>query len=120
MACHLRSPYFAAISVSNNPHDVSTSYATSLIHLVTQLNSHSAATSLQVFDVVLNRQHLVVPNLDIFAKVGGAAAHDEIVTFSVEKGQLLVGGETSDFGGVLSVEFAKVHTQYTQVMRVSY
>ena len=65
-------------------------------------------TPLQVFDVVLNRQHMVLPRLDIFAKVGKAAAHDEVVPFSIDSGQLHVMGESSDFDGTLSVEFAKV------------
>jgi len=61
-----------------------------------------------VFDIVLNRQHVVVPRLDIFAKVGKAAAHDEVIPFSIGNGQLRVTGESSDFDGTLSVEFAKV------------
>ena len=74
------------------------------------LNTFSSTISMhtQVFDVVLNHQHTVLPNLDIFARVGKAAAHDELVPFSVEKGQLMVGEESSDFDGTLNIEFAKV------------
>ena len=74
------------------------------------LRYHTCATllsSIQVFDIVLNGL-VAVPSLDIFSKVGKAAAHDEIVPFSVGNGQLHVSGESSDFGGTLSVEFAKV------------
>ena len=62
---------------------------------------------MQVFDIVLNG-HVAVPSMDIFAKVGKAAAHDEIIPFSVHNRQLHVLGESSDFDGTLSVEFAKV------------
>lgn len=61
----------------------------------------------KVFDVVLNKKHVVVSNLDIFARVGGAAAHDEVTRFKINDGQLEVQGETSDFSGTLSVEFSK-------------
>lgn len=63
---------------------------------------------LQVFDIVLNKRHRVVSNLDIFAKVGKAIAHDEITRFTIENGQLLVGDQVSDFDGTLTVEFSKV------------
>ncbi len=61
-----------------------------------------------MFDVVLNQQHTVVPGLDIFSRVGKAAAHDEVVPFTVEGGQLTVGEESSDFDGNLNIEFSKV------------
>ena len=53
--------------------------------------------------------HIGISDLDIFSSVGKAAAHDEVLPFSIKDGQLNVGGETSDFDGTLSVEFAKVH-----------
>ena len=62
---------------------------------------------MQVFDIVLNG-HVAVPFLDIFAKVGKAAAHDEIIPFSVHNGQLHILAESSKFDGTLRVEFAKV------------
>ena len=62
----------------------------------------------QVFDIVLNNYHKVVSNLDIFARVGKAIAHDEVTRFTIENGQLLVGDRVSDFDGTLRVEFAKV------------
>ena len=61
-----------------------------------------------MFDIVLNKRHKVVSNLDIFAKVGKAIAHDEITRFTIENGQLLVGDQVSDFDGTLTVEFSKV------------
>lgn len=64
--------------------------------------------ALQVFDVVLNSQHTVVDHLDIFAKVGRAVAHDEIIPFKVEDGQLMLNNEVSSFDGTLVVEFVKV------------
>lgn len=61
----------------------------------------------KVFGVQLNNQHMVVPSLDIFDKVGHATAHDEIISFSIQKGKLQVGGESSSFNNVLTVEFLK-------------
>ena len=72
-----------------------------LCYILTSLSS-------QVFDLVLNKEHVVVSDLDIFARAGGAAAHDEVTRFRIEDGQLEVMGEASEFGGVLSVEFSKV------------
>lgn len=62
----------------------------------------------KVFDVFLNEHH-IIPDLDIFAKVGRAAAYDEVVPFSIKDGTLHVGMETSAFDGTLTLEFAKVH-----------
>lgn len=70
--------------------------------------SLSLSLSPQVFDVMFNSQHTVVENLDIFAKVGRAVAHDEIIPFTVEDGQLIVNNERSDFDGTLVIEFVKV------------
>lgn len=61
----------------------------------------------QVFDVNLN-DLIGISDLDIFSSVGKAAAHDVVLPFSIRDGQLSVEGETSDFDGTLSVEFAKV------------
>ena len=59
--------------------------------------------------MVLNKQHKVISNLDIFAKVGKAAAHDEVTRFRIEDGQFITEDDTrSSFGGTLSVEFSKV------------
>ena len=71
------------------------------------LSSPFLSFPMQVFDIVLNG-HVAVPSMDIFAKVGKAAAHDEIIPFSVHNRQLHVLGESSVFDGTLSVEFAKV------------
>ena len=63
----------------------------------------------QVFDVVLNGEHTVVSELDIFAKVGRGVAHDEIVPFTIRNGKLKVNGETSQIdGNEISIEFIKV------------
>ena len=58
--------------------------------------------------MVLNKKHTVIPNLDIFEKVGKAAAHDEVTRFKIQDGQLIVAGESSSFRGTLTVEFSKV------------
>lgn len=66
----------------------------------------------KVFDVVLNKRHTVVSDLDIFARVGRAAAYDEITKFQILDGELIVLDETSNFKGTLSVEFSKVGLQW--------
>ena len=50
----------------------------------------------------------VIQDLDIFARVGKAVAHDEVVPFTVEGQQLSVRDATIDFDGTLSIQFAKV------------
>ncbi len=61
----------------------------------------------QVFDVFLDKHHIIA-DMDIFAKVGRAAAYDEVVQFAVKDETLYVGTETSKFDGTLTIEFAKV------------
>lgn len=62
----------------------------------------------QVFSVQLNYEHTIVDRLDIFAAAGFGIGHDEIVPFSVRKGELHVNKESSSFDGTLHVEFVKV------------
>lgn len=61
----------------------------------------------KVFDIVLNGEHTVVDELDIFAKVGRGVAHDEMLPFSIKNGKLKVNGETSQINGKITVEFIK-------------
>lgn len=42
----------------------------------------------KVFDVVLNGDHTIVADLDIFEKVGRGVAHDEYVPFRISKGKV--------------------------------
>lgn len=64
---------------------------------------------MQVFDVVLNGEHTVVSELDIYGRVGRGVAHDEIVPFSIKGGKLRVSGEQSSIDGKkISLEFVKV------------
>lgn len=46
--------------------------------------------------------------LDIYSRVGKAVAYDEVVPFSVDKGQLYVSDGSVDFDGTLSIQFMKV------------
>jgi len=62
----------------------------------------------QVFNVQLNYEHTIVDRLDIFASAGFGIAHDEIVPFTVRKGELHVNKESSSFDGTLHIEFVKV------------
>ncbi|XP_066157378.1 malectin-B [Euwallacea fornicatus] len=62
----------------------------------------------KVFDVVLNKEHTVVADLDIFSKVDRGVAHDEYVPFEVHKGKLYVNGEESDIHlNKIKLEFIK-------------
>ena len=72
------------------------------------LHTHACFQHVQIFDIVLNKRHRVISNLDIFSKVGKAIAHDEVTRFTIENGQLLVVDQVSDFDGTLTVEFSKV------------
>ena len=62
-----------------------------------------------MFDVLLNNQHIVVDQLDIYHQVGRATAHDEIVPFSIKGKRLHVSGQVSVLeGSKLRVDFVKV------------
>lgn len=66
------------------------------------------APNMKVFDVVLNGDHTIVADLDIFDQVGRGVAHDEYVPFSVVNGKLIYNEEESDIrGGKIRVEFIK-------------
>lgn len=66
------------------------------------------APNMKVFDVVLNGDLTIVPDLDIFDRVGRGIAHDEYIPFSVVKGKLYYNEEESDIrGGKIRVEFIK-------------
>ncbi|XP_037897539.1 uncharacterized protein LOC119642460 [Glossina fuscipes] len=42
----------------------------------------------KIFDVALNRRHVIVSQLDIFAEVGHGTAHHEYIFFTVNLGKL--------------------------------
>lgn len=66
------------------------------------------APNMKVFDVVLNGDHTIVADLDIFGKVGRGVAHDEYVPYSIKNGKLYYNDEESDIrGGKIKVEFIK-------------
>ncbi|KAJ3643578.1 hypothetical protein Zmor_026279 [Zophobas morio] len=66
------------------------------------------APNQKVFDVVLNGDHTIIPELDIFDKVGRGVAHDEYIPFKISKGRLYVNSEESDIRGAkIRVEFIK-------------
>lgn len=62
----------------------------------------------KVFDVVLNSEHTVLTDLDIFANVGKGNAHDEYIQFSVSDGKLFWNGEESEiFDAKVRLDFMK-------------
>ncbi|CAG9097057.1 unnamed protein product [Plutella xylostella] len=66
------------------------------------------APNMKVFDVVLNGDHTIVADLDIFDKVGRGVAHDEYVPYTIKNGKLYYNEEESDIrGGKIKVEFIK-------------
>ncbi|XP_055386442.1 malectin-A [Condylostylus longicornis] len=66
------------------------------------------APNMKVFDVVLNGDHTVIADLDIFANVGKGAAHDEYVYFTISRGRLYYKEEESEIrGGKIRIEFIK-------------
>lgn len=66
------------------------------------------APNLKVFDVVLNAEHTVISDLDIFQQVGKGVAHDEYVYFTLSRGRLFFKEEESEIrGGKIRVEFIK-------------
>ena len=44
----------------------------------------------KVFDVVLNNDHSIVSDLDIYSRVGHGVAHDEVIPFTIGDGMLKV------------------------------
>jgi len=63
----------------------------------------------KVFNVVLNDDHVVVDHLDIFSVAGLGVAHDEVVPFKVKDGMLYVKDSSSEFDGILNIQFVKLH-----------
>jgi hypothetical protein len=62
----------------------------------------------KVFDVVLNGDHKILSDLDIFRNVGKGVAHDEHIYFSVSRNRLYYKEEESEIrGGKVRVEFIK-------------
>ena len=66
------------------------------------------APNMKVFDIVLNGDHTVVQDMDIFHNVGKGVAHDEHVYFTISRGRLYFKEEESDIrDGRVRVEFIK-------------
>jgi hypothetical protein len=66
------------------------------------------AVNQKVFDVVLNGEHQILSDLDIFKNVGKGTAHDEHIYFSVSRNRLYYKEEESEIrGGKVRVEFIK-------------
>lgn len=60
----------------------------------------------KVFDIAVN-DHTIIPNVDIFAQVGKAVAHDEIVPFTIKSRKLVIAGDSSDFDGTFNLQFVQ-------------
>lgn len=67
--------------------------------------------------MVLNGDHTVVTDLDIFERVGRGIAHDEYVPFKVQAGKLIYNDEESDIlAGKIRVEFIKVEQSLFSIL----
>jgi hypothetical protein len=64
--------------------------------------------NMKVFQILLNDEHSVIDDLDIFSKVGRATAHDEYIPFQIKNGRLVVKSRSSSYSGVLKVTFLKL------------
>ena len=63
-----------------------------------------------MFDILLNREHVIVDQLDIYSQVGRAVAHDEVIPFTVKNKQLHVLEQTSYIeGSRIRLDFVKVN-----------
>ena len=58
--------------------------------------------------MLLDGEHSVIDELDIFANVGRATAHDEYVPFQIKNGRLVVKGRSSSYSGKLTVTFQRI------------
>ena len=58
--------------------------------------------------MVLNDEHTVLEELDIFANVGRATAHDEYIPFQIKNGRLVVKTRSSSYAGKLKVTFQRL------------
>ncbi|CAF0734047.1 unnamed protein product [Rotaria sordida] len=65
------------------------------------------APNMKVFQVLLNNEHSVIDELDIFAKAGRATAHDEYIPFQIKNGRLVVKSRSSSYSGKIKVTFEK-------------
>ncbi|CAF0756807.1 unnamed protein product [Adineta ricciae] len=64
--------------------------------------------NMKVFQIVLNDEHVILEEFDIFSKAGRATAHDEYIPFQIKNGRLVVKSRSSSYSGTLKVTFQKL------------
>ncbi|UJR13394.1 hypothetical protein I4U23_000410 [Adineta vaga] len=64
--------------------------------------------NMKVFQVLLDDEHSVIDELDIFSKAGRLTAHDEYIPFQIKNGRLVVKGRSSSYSGKLRVTFQRL------------
>ena len=64
--------------------------------------------NMKVFEVILNDEHSLLEQFDIFAKVGRSTAHDEYIPFQIKNGRLVVKSRSSSYSGILKVTFRRL------------
>jgi len=64
--------------------------------------------NMKVFQSLLNDEHSVIDELDIFSEAGRVTAHDEYIPFQIKNGRLVVKSRSSSYSGVLKITFQKI------------
>jgi len=64
--------------------------------------------NMKVFQILLNDEHAILDEFDIFSKAGRATAHDEYIPFQIKNGRLVVKSRSSSYSGQLKVTFQKI------------
>ncbi|CAF0921047.1 unnamed protein product [Rotaria sordida] len=64
--------------------------------------------NMKVFQIILNDEHSIIDELDIFSKAGRATAHDEYIPFQIKNGRLVVNGRSSSYSGQLKVTCQRI------------
>ncbi|CAF0783730.1 unnamed protein product [Adineta steineri] len=64
--------------------------------------------NMKVFQILLNDEHSVLDEFDIFSKAGRATAHDEYIPFQIKNGRLVVKSRSSSYSGNLKITFQKL------------
>ncbi|CAF1094137.1 unnamed protein product [Rotaria sp. Silwood1] len=64
--------------------------------------------NMKVFQIILNDEHSIIDELDIFEKVGRATAHDEYIPFQIKNNRLVINGRSTSYSGKLKITFQRI------------
>jgi len=74
----------------------------------------------KIFNVVLNSKHTVIRDLDIYARVGHAAALDEYISFTIKNKLLKYRRKSSPLESTIRLEFVKGHNDNPKICAVAF